>query len=82
LELYVDINGHKKPNTIGRDLFDFNFYPQTGEFLPFGTNVDKTFNEETQTFNKYDEEFINTNCTTQGWTCATKIVTEGFKMNY
>jgi len=82
IELFVDTNGHKKPNTIGRDLFDFNFYPQTGEFLPFGTNVDNSYDSQTGTYQKHTDEEIVSNCFTSGWMCASKIISDGFKINY
>jgi len=76
----VDINGHKKPNTVGRDYFEFAFYPQTGEFLPHG--VYGSYNTESKSYEKQSVEKIDTDCTSGGWTCAAKIVSEGFKINY
>jgi len=65
-----DINGVKKPNTFGLDLFTFQFIPATGEFLPQGSK--KTYEE------------IKTACKsgTSGVECGALIILDGFKMNY
>jgi len=83
-EIYVDINGQKNPNTIGQDLFVFQLYKETGEFLPCGIiNNSVPFNEEKQNFTYYSKGGIDQACTkSYGYTCAAKIVLEGFKMNY
>jgi len=84
LGFHIDINGHKKPNTIGLDYFAFNFYPQTGEVLPFGINT-TTFNEESGQFEKNNRDDIYTQCTgakDTSWYCSALIVLDGFKMNY
>jgi len=82
MSLDFDINGYKKPNTIGRDLFSLQFYPTTNEFVPSGTN--ETFNEETQKYNKVSIDKILENCSKNGagWYCAARIIQDGFKMNY
>jgi len=81
----VDINGHKKPNKVGRDFFTFDIFKETGELLPTGT-VDNTvpFNEETQSYTLMSEEKRNTDCSPEGigWYCAAKVVQDGFKINY
>jgi len=84
LTIHADVNGHKKPNTFGRDTFIFGFYPQTGEFLPYAVYKDGSFNKETRKFERVPMEEIMTNCSNKGngWHCAGRIVQEGFKMNY
>jgi len=83
-EFYIDINGHKKPNTIGRDLFSFNIYPQTNEFLPHGINKENSYDENSGSFTKYTTEEVEADCSESGsgWPCAAKIIQEGFKINY
>jgi len=77
LSLRVDINGHKKPNIYGLDAHLFNFFPQTGKFLPGGSNMDGSYDKE------HIDEYCNGGATTNnGATCAAKIVAEGFKINY
>jgi len=84
LGVQIDINGSKKPNAYGRDLFSFSFYPKTSEFLPHGVNSDVKYNEDTKTYTKNSKETILQSCTTtgQGGFCAARVVIEGFKINY
>jgi len=85
-EFYIDINGFKKPNTTGYDLFSFLFFPQTGEFLPQNINIEGRFDEETGAFVKRTAEEINADClsssNSSGWSCGAKVIQDGFKMNY
>jgi len=82
--IYADINGHKKPNTVGLDGFAFNFYPQTGEFLPVGVNYDASYDSQTGSFKKYTKDELDTLCTrkSNGWHCCAKIILDGYKINY
>jgi len=82
---YVDVNGRKKPNMIGMDLFTFEFFPQTNEFLPGGVNRSNEYNISTGQHTKSTEEQIIKNCnreTSMGWYCPARIVKDGFKINY
>lgn len=56
----VDVNGNKKPNMVGKDVFYFGVY-LSGAVLPYGANE--------------GDEFIEDNCTvgSSGTTCAAKI---------
>jgi len=79
-----DINGSKKPNAVGRDFFYFGFYPKTGEVLPGGI-ISGAFDEEIGDFPRYTREETDEACLDTagaGWSCAAKIVQDGFKMNY
>jgi len=80
----VDVNGHKKPNVIGRDMFAFNFYPQTNEFLPCGVYLERSYDVQTGKFARVEPADIDVNCGEGGigWWCAVKIINDGFKMNY
>jgi len=82
LTFQVDINGFKGPNTIGRDIFAFIFYRQTGEFLPFGVYLDNSYNAANNTFARYTDEQVDEQCFTGGWSCTAKLIQNGFKMNY
>jgi len=79
---FVDVNGHKKPNTFGVDMFRFDFYPQTGEFLPYGINIVGEYDEQTKSFKKRTAEEINSSCPASNARCAARIIQEGFKINY
>jgi len=81
----VDVNGHKKPNTVGRDTFSFVFFKETGEFLPNGViDTSVLFNKETQSYTYYTKEERDAECGGggSGWHCGAKIILDGFKMNY
>jgi len=80
----VDINGYVPPNVHGIDVHTFDIYPQTGEFLPYGINLERSYNEATGSYTKLTEEQTNSKCGkgTSGDFCAAKIISEGFKMNY
>jgi len=86
MSIHFDVNGHKKPAIVGRDLFNVNFYPQTGEILAYGmSNSNNVYNEETKTITKNSWETIVNNCdgkTKGGWNCSARAIGEGFKINY
>jgi len=86
LDLNIDINGAKKPNMRGVDWQMFGFYPQTGEFLPFGVYKDRSYNEQTKSYEKYSKEELYASCAdnkpADGVLCAARIIQDGFKINY
>jgi len=84
LVMTVDTNGFEKPNVVGRDLFEFTYYPQTGEFLPQGVNIENSYSETTKSFNKYDSANIYSACTGSGmgWSCGARILQDSLKMKY
>ncbi len=65
----VDVNGNKKPNMVGKDVFYYGIY-LSGAVLPYGANE--------------GDEFIEQNCTTgsSGTTCAAKITRNGWDVCY
>ena len=72
----VDINGDKKPNKMGRDIFQFKYwiyYPSDltiqGRFLP------NFFN-----FHQPDEELHQRCSRTYGNGCANKIMKDGWQI--
>jgi len=84
LDLHFDINGFRKPNTIGQDMFGLGFFNATNEVLPMGING--TYNEDTGKYNKFSQDEINEKCNqnsgNSSWACTAKIIIDGFKMNY
>lgn len=82
IDLYTDINGQRKPNKLGQDLHFFSFYPQTGEFFPYGIYENSSFNKETNSFKRVSVEQLRNDCEDRGWYCSALIVIDGFKMNY
>ena len=65
----VDVNGSKKPNMVGKDVFFFGLH-LSGSVLPYGAEK--------------DEEFIDQHCTegSDGSTCAAKLAKEGWDVCY
>lgn len=78
--IYVDINGPKKPNILGRDTFAFNvtqscvLYPRGGKLL----NNSDLWKEH------WDNNTWGHGCISNGdgSTCAGKIMEESWEMNY
>jgi prepilin-type N-terminal cleavage/methylation domain-containing protein len=75
LYLIVDINGEKKPNKFGRDVFRM-YLVKSGEVVPAGMKND-TYYGYWQTSNNgcYIED-------SSGEDCAARIMEEGWEMNY
>ena len=75
--IFIDINGAKKPNTIGRDLFYFFLYDD-GRLIPYGA---KEYNEGlywvTNNYCKSGDAGLQSNLA-----CTSRIIDEGWEMNY
>lgn len=70
--MFVDVNGLKKPNKVGLDIFVFEFRDQITDssrqatapgFVPFGHGLSSS---------KIDEE-----CVKSGYACTAKVLSEG-----
>jgi len=83
LNLRIDINGFKKPNTVGLDYHEFLFFPATNELLPHGINQ-HTYDESIQGYPKNTRETINARCNknSDGFFCPARLLLDGFKINY
>lgn len=69
--VHIDINGSKKPNTLGKDTFIFTLNPKKEVFMP-------------ECYDKTDEE-IDKDCSKNsiddsGSCCAAKLIKDGWKM--
>ncbi len=79
--VYIDINGQKKPNMFGKDVFRFIYYihygppndPSSGKFLPFAYDLPL----ETLIQNGYS---YSCNRETNGDGCAALIMKQGWQM--
>ena len=65
---FVDVNGIKPPNTFGKDVFYFVIDFDKGVVRPY----DYSGLENT----------VNSRCMNTGFSCATKIMRESWKINY
>lgn len=63
----IDVNGEQKPNTMGRDIFTFALYDGENTLNPF-----RGFKDSPNDCNKDDI----------GWTCAERLLRNGWKMDY
>ncbi len=66
--LYVDVNGQKKPNTLGKDIFVLGYDPNIGKLVPAGNSKTKTA--------------IEKNCTKSdnGLWCLSLVKNNGWKI--
>lgn len=84
--IYIDINGDKSPNTLGKDLFTFYLAPN-GNLYPYG-GIDSAIMERQQEINSnsgYWRNYEGGICGSKqydGWACAARIIENGWKMNY
>ena len=93
--IVVDINGLKSPNTIGRDIFMFSYFDYNDSvmvvpfysrnhinwYLTFDYIDPSTETERIQTVNS-SCSVIDESTDFDSFTCAEKIIMDGWKMNY
>ena len=82
--IYVDINGRKKPNTFGKDVFSFYLIKNTGKFLPIAWD-DRGYNNPITDRNilKNGPSIYNYQCNKDGighW-CGALIMQDGWKIS-
>ena len=77
--ILVDVNGDKKPNKLGRDIFTFQFYIsneispiKVGTFLPFGHSWSREKIKSDETFGCSRKS--------SGMTCASLIMKDSWQM--
>ena len=88
--IYIDVNGLKSPNVLGRDAFMFalgndgNLYPLGGTdwAIAFGcSNSGSGFGSCTDYWNSNSSNYA-CNSSSEGQGCAARIIDEGWEMNY
>lgn len=73
--IYVDVNGFKGPNTIGRDIFQLRLSQNSTTLkysFPYGTNLCTSNANTTITENNYEEDCKNGT----GWGCSPLYILE------
>ena len=93
--LFVDVNGLKSPNKLGRDMFIFYYFDYNGSVIVAPAGSMQAMKHEAEMYGSEvpsDEELrnlINENCDPKstsnnliGQTCGAKIIMDGWKMNY
>jgi len=86
---HIDLNGFRKPNIVGRDIFYF-FVGDNGIVYPYGSKITAGWKilagESVEGFSNYWNDSVveyNSRCTTKvmGEGCTARVLEEG-KMNY
>lgn len=83
INIIVDINGFKKPNQYGRDIFAFSIQPDFG-FIPAGIGYTSAMQVAQQTYNR--DWFLTggqergCNRKQNGFYCAGLIMTDGWEI--
>lgn len=73
IEVHVDVNGNKKPNILGKDVFIFDYYSTPEKFVADGLGNSRT-TLMTSTSG------CNTTANNAGWCCAALIMSDGWQM--
>lgn len=81
-DIYIDANGDKKPNVIGKDIYLF-YLSNQGQLFPYGgkdTNIYDTsvklYSDENGCSGKNSGEIKD------ALTCAGRVVADGYRINY
>lgn len=86
--IYIDVNGSKRPNQFGRDLFQF-IVSNDGRLIPQGGKDDALYDSQVELssnrnyWNSSSPE-LRSRCDkdSPGYTCAARIIENGWKMDY
>lgn len=86
--LFIDVNGLKGPNVLGRDVFEFYITSRTGKapvIYPFGgfylgTGDDTTGGNGWWNYNSVD--YCGSNGNKYGAYCSGRVIEKGWKMDY
>ena len=83
-DLFVDVNGRKGPNTIGRDLFTFYLGSDGIMYAAGGRDVAALEGNGKSIWSNTDSIWACTDTVVKnhGWGCAGRVVAEGYKITY
>ncbi len=72
VEVYVDLNGQRKPNKVSRDIFYFVYFLNTGKFMPNGYEGSR----------EYLKSLTESGCNPDrnGKYCSTLIMKDGWQI--
>ena len=87
-KFFLDVNGYKKPNIVGRDIFymylseDGHIYPYAGKDVAILHN--RTDLSTNSSYWKNGNNYYNCedNGNSMGWGCAARIIEDGWIMDY
>ena len=85
-DVVVDVNGIKRPNKIGRDIFSFILTPQ-GKLIPYGSKKAVDINYNSTSWKEYSEYCgtpgkADAEEKANGTGCAARIIENGWEMDY
>lgn len=83
-DIYIDVNGKKLPNTVGRDLFHF-YLGQDGVLYPDGSKDFAAFKDGEVTDwqgNKSEYKCTDDAKGNNGWPCTARLIEENYKVKY
>jgi len=83
-DIFIDVNGKSKPNTVGRDLFHFYIGPD-GILYPYGGKAVGAY--EGHQGASWNGGYADYQCTdtvkgNNGWGCTARLIDEGYQMKY
>jgi len=81
IDFIVDVNGKEKPNTWGRDLYNFEGLANLNAIVPFGTFASYDPNTKKWTFAEDGDAAAK--CPSQDERyCALRVINDGWEINY
>ena len=84
-DIFIDVNGKQKPNTIGRDIFGF-YLGADGVLYPCGGmdvgiydsgTITHTWQNKDSSWACIDGVYYNS-----GWGCTARLISNGYKFDY
>lgn len=79
--LFIDVNGTKKPNALGRDLFYF-YIDNNGSLIPYGGIANKEYQSLDEILYKGNSQPCVKDNVGTGKTCAGAVADNGWKVLY
>ena len=85
-ELYIDVNGAKKPNTVGRDIFRF-YVGTDGTVYPYGgpdasIYLTNSTNKTWDSSSAGEYKCLDNNIGSPGYGCTARLIENRYKMDY
>ncbi len=77
-DVTIDVNGKRKPNIYGRDIFVFKLDPK-GKLYPYGGIDYAVYVDDMDT--RWQKDCADTSTST-GYSCTARVIENGYKMDY
>lgn len=76
--IFIDVNGDKRPNTFGKDIFRF-YLAENGRLYGYGSEA---VYEYSSGFAKWQTACAGKDPKGDGYACTGRVIDEGFQINY